>query len=263
MFGKLIKYECKSMGRLLFPLFGITLVMSIFSGLGMKNIEFLNSLYFIKTLVYILTALFAIINLVTLASPFAVSVYRFKTNLFGNEGYIMHTLPITAIQHISAKLIVSVIFELLAIIFVGISTALFSLIMTYFNAWSIFREIYGNVMMCINSEFLAAFAELLVLGIMSFVCFNTAVYAAIAIGHSATEHKVIKSVGAYVLINALTQFISGTIIVPLEVKIDMAGISSLSIFNTVLLLGILSTVIYSTIYIAVTNYFMTKKLNLQ
>ena len=134
------------MGRILLPLFGITIFMSMLSGLGLKYWDSLNTISFMGTLIVLIGVLFAIIIFATLAGPFVVSIYRFKKNLFDSEGYLMNTLPVTSEQNIAAKLTVSIIYEILAFIAAAISGMIFSFVMSYIDAGSIIRSFLNEIL---------------------------------------------------------------------------------------------------------------------
>ena len=263
MLGKLIKYEWKSMGRILLPLFGITIFMSLLSGFGLKYWDSLNTISFMGTLVALIGVLFAIIIFAALAGPFVVSIYRFKKNLFDSEGYLMNTLPVTTEQNIAAKLIVSIIYELLAFVAAAISGMIFAGVMSYIDAGRIIHSFLIEFLPYVTPDMYRTGFEFAVLMIAGFAAFNSAVYAAIAIGHSAAEHKVLKSVLAYVGIYVLTQLVSGTVLIPLGANLELAGMEPMRFINMMFLLAILTEVVYSLICFAVTDYFMKKKLNLQ
>lgn len=263
MLGKLIKYEWKSMGRILFPLFGITLFMSLLSGVGLKYWDSLSKITFMNMLVIVIGVLFAVIIFATLAGPFVVSIYRFKKNLFDGEGYLMNTLPVSSEQNIVAKMIVSVIFEILAFVAATLSGLVFSAVLSYIDAGAIIHSIYNEILPYVTPDMYGASLELAVLCIAGFVAFNSAIYAAIAIGHSAAERKVLKSVGAYVLIYMATQIVSGTVIIPLAARMEAGGMNPVRFMELVFALAILIEVVYSLVWFAVTDYFMKKKLNLQ
>lgn len=251
------------MGRLLFPLFGIAIFMSVLSGLGLKYWDSLNTISFMGTLIALIGVLFAVIIFATLAGPFVVSIYRFKKNLFDSEGYLMNTLPVTTEQNIAAKLIVSIIYEILAFIAAAISGMIFSVVMSYIDAGSIIHSLLNEVLPYLTPDMYVTGLEFAVLMIVGFAAFNSTVYAAIAIGHSAAEHKVLKSVLAYVAIYAVTQLASGTLLIPIAASLSLAGMDPLRFMNLLFLLAILVEVVYNLICLAVTDRFMKKKLNLQ
>ena len=263
MLGKLIKYEWKSMGRLLFPLFGISIFMSILSGIGLKYWDSLNTVSFMGTLIVLIGVLFAVIIFATIAGPFVVSIYRFKKNLFDSEGYLMNTLPVNSEQNIVAKLIVSIIYEILAFITAAISGMIFSGVMSYIDAGSIIHSLINEVLPYVTPDMYITGFEFAVLMMVGFAAFNSTVYASIAIGHSAAEHKVLKSILAYVGIYTVTQLASGTLLFPIVTNLENVGMDPLRFMNLMFMLAILIEVVYNFICLVITDYFMKKKLNLQ
>ena len=107
--GKLIKYDFSDIGKLIFPFYiglgvtgiGIRMLLFALANNGMDEYLkftltlFQSTLYFVYTLV-------AIGSVVML--HYGVIV-RFHRSVYGNEGYLTNTLPISTHQIILAKLI--------------------------------------------------------------------------------------------------------------------------------------------------------------
>ena len=140
MLGKLIKYEFKATYKFMLMLYGILLALSLMLSVGLRlNVQdVINSFtnrFNIGGLIMMIIAvmfmiLFAIISASVLCGMFFYSIVRFKNNLLGNEGYLMHTLPAKESDHIFAKLIVSVIWTIAGVFALMISYGLIVLVIS-------------------------------------------------------------------------------------------------------------------------------------
>ena len=50
-----------------------------------------------------------------LRADLIIQIQRFSKNLLGDEGYLMFTLPASVSQHITAKLVVAVLLDVLSV----------------------------------------------------------------------------------------------------------------------------------------------------
>lgn len=267
MLKKLFTYEWRAMGRYLFPMFGLTLFMSIATGIVM---QFTNTAggAFLSAVLILFTLLYSAIIFVTLCSGFVISIYRFKRNLFDKEGYIMNTLPVTPLQNILAKLLVSVLFEIIAIAVSCMSGIVFLLVLSRFNGITDVFKAIGQLKFYLNAtlmkEFIIFALEMLLLSLAAFAAFNLKVYTAISVGHSSTTHKVAKSIGVYIAIHIISQIIFAAIAAHLFPYIDnVFGILNFQKGSCMILSVSVLLIIYCIIYTAITNYFLKNKLNLQ
>lgn len=267
MLKKLFIYEWKAMGRILFPLFGVALIMSVMSGITFRCYS-LSAPWTVKMILAIACILFGAIIFASLAASFVMSVYRFRKNIFDNEGYLMNTLPVTPMQNILSKLFPAIIFELISGVVAAISGIIFLSIITNFQL--IYRDIpdiFSDLIKSINDSRLSA--DVIILGIeviltfiTGFASLNLQVYTSIAIGHSANEHKILKSVGVYILIFIIIDIFSSLVITPvLNMILSSPGLP-IAASHAFFAVTILASLIYSTIYLVLTNKFIKNKLNL-
>ena len=128
MLTKLIKYDLKSLSRVLIPANILLLIYSFLARCVITS-ELYNDLpYFVIGLgitTYII--LLVLINYITL---FAV-LYRFYKNLFTDEGYLTLTLPVTPSQHLLAKTISGTFWVVLSYAVITISIYMFPVILIF------------------------------------------------------------------------------------------------------------------------------------
>lgn len=266
MLGKLLKYEFKATGRIMLPVYAAAIIMGFISSILFNyktNISFgENNLFTISSLI-VFILLFCLITAAVVLS-FVTSILRFKKNLLDNEGYLMNTLPVTTGQNISAKLITAVFYQIVSVIVACLAGAVFFVGGTEVTVAEVLNSItylfYYAATHLTTQQWIITF-ELIILSLFSLIILNTEMYTAISIGHSANNHKILKSVGAYIVLYIIKNILSSLLILPLVIKYNTTSIQKLP--TALLLLFIAVDIVYFAIYFAITNYFMKKRLNLQ
>lgn len=131
MFSKLLKYELKSVGKWYFALNASIIAISIFLGFSIKtltdyaeNYTTSNPTNFTKLIPIILAIMFGVVVASAWIATLAIIVRRFYKNIFGREGYLTLTLPVSTHQIILSKLIASLIWTAFNTIVVTIGVTL-------------------------------------------------------------------------------------------------------------------------------------------
>lgn len=208
MLGKLLKYDFRSMGKQFAFVWPAVLVLALvnrftFGGLfqeGGADIGLPGQLATGLTfLVY-----WAVI-LATMVLTLVFIIQRFFKGLLGDEGYLMHTLPVKTWQLIVSKLIcgmtaciISVLVALLSVlIIIPVPTA------DLLDFWpELFRALGSQGV----NGFLAPL-ELLLLILVSLVQCCLHLYLAMAIGHLFGKNRIVMSVVAFLAINFVVSFL--------------------------------------------------------
>ena len=94
MLGKLMKYEWKATWKLLIPLNLFIVVMSILAyiTIQLRFFDSDNDLVMMTGMLLLMTYVLSmfVISIVTVI----YLIYRFYTSVYGEEGYLLHTLPV-------------------------------------------------------------------------------------------------------------------------------------------------------------------------
>lgn len=106
MLGKLLKYELKDTSHTFLGLYGITLGLSLIYSICI-SLGFMKSNVLPSVLIVAAICIFVFFALITMIFSFV----RFSSNLMGNEGYLMNTLPVTSSQLVLSKLISFIIWS--------------------------------------------------------------------------------------------------------------------------------------------------------
>lgn len=116
MFSKLLKYELKSVGKWYFALNASVIAISFFLGFSIRSLEAyaqnqsgINSAHFAQFIPIILALIFGVLVAGAWIATLVIIIRRFYKNVFGCEGYLTLTLPISSHQLILSKLLASFI----------------------------------------------------------------------------------------------------------------------------------------------------------
>ena len=218
MTGNLIKYEFRSGMRYIGIIWPALIVSAVLLGIVLKVMGsvfpedpqgILNVLQLIFELVFPL--LYGAIFIAMIVITVFIVLMRFYRGLLGDEGYLMHTLPVKPWQLITSKGIVAV-----AVVAVSIICAVLSIfILVGIN------DMAGLVYAA--KEFFAVLGEeprlilviieaviLMIVGIMKSVY---QIYAAMSIGQLADKHRLLTSLGAYIGISVVLTMLASALFV--------------------------------------------------
>ncbi|MBQ9060879.1 MAG: hypothetical protein IJ128_07035 [Firmicutes bacterium] len=217
MTRRLINFEFRSSFRLLLVIWAALIAMTILmcillrvTGLSSYD-QFIysqNALGLIDGIVHVISwilyvALFAALVVLTVA----IVIARFYRGLLGDEGYLMHTLPVKTWQLITAKGITASC-AVLGSVLVGILSIV--LIANVGKGFSIF-EVLGDIGRGIAEEplLLVIGIEMLILVVLGVLKSVYQIYAAISIGQMSNRHRVLASLGSYIGITVVLSILVG------------------------------------------------------
>lgn len=276
MLRKLLKYEFKASGRILLPIYGALVLLGAVSGIFTGiNPELTWDNRFLSLLQVLLIVIYSALFAASAIFAVIISIIRFKKNLLGSEGYLMHTLPVTASSNIAAKLIVSMCYQILSVV-----TAFVSIFMFILSTWIVCGGIqnfttsdindiliaWDQIKSMLTAQMATNFAfyalETVILSLAAIAGFDLMIYAAMSIGYSFNSNKTAKSVLTYIGFYVATQIINLFLIrifypVASNIPSGYAAPHAFFLGLTVLYL------VYAIVYFFITNYFLKNKLNLQ
>ncbi|MBC3515080.1 hypothetical protein H8K20_01570 [Neobittarella massiliensis] len=266
MLGKLIKHEFKATSRIYLPMFGAVLLLTLVS----KGLLVLQSqISFMDTLAGLSIILYVCVLIAVFVVGFVVMIQRFYKNLLGDEGYLMNTLPVSPASHIWSKFITATVWSIATV-----AVVLLSILILVWN-----REVLATIGHLLHqlvwmfeqvyqAKLLPLVIETIIAMLVGLVSGGFMVYCAIAIGHQVRGHRLLGSIGAYVVLYMTTQILSTGVIMVLGIAmggLDMlnAAIPPINFLHGLMLSTIgLSAVIGVACFIA-TNYLLKHKLNLE
>lgn len=259
MFGKLLKYEFKSLGKWYLSLYAIVAVLSIVLGFW---IRFLVARQEASTvlpeaegwLFGILIFAFALLIGGLMISTFLLVVRRFYTNVYDRQGYLTMTLPVTSHQIILSKLLAAFIWYTLAGLMVLIAALIIgSLAIPSYILPDLMKEIQSALA---TSDF-SILLQILFGGLVSSISGILLTYLAISLGQLFKDHRILMAVVFYFGIS----FAIGVFETIFQISTASYAMSSYN-YNPFPFTIVLHLILIPIFYFG-THYIMAKKLNLQ
>ena len=258
MLNKLLKYEFKSTGRTFLPIYGALLITSFLTRLFVFNKDFSNS-FFLSLFQVVISSLFGFLLMAVFILTLVVSLQRFYKNLLGEEGYLSMTLPVRPWQHILCKSLTSLVWY----IFSSIAAILAFVILAYEKGMlgDFFKAIVTLIRRgSLNAQILTACGEFFLFAALGILAFTMMLYASMALGQLNANKRLLTSFGAFLALNFLVQILMG-VLGNLAVQ-WVFPMSSRWALN-VALLSIVVELFFLAGFFAITNYILSRKLNLE
>lgn len=259
MLRKLLKYEFKSTGRTFLPIYGALLITSFLTRLFVFNKDFSNS-FFLSLFQVVISSLFGFLLMAVCILTLVVSLQRFYKNLLGEEGYLSMTLPVKPWQHICCKSLTSLVWY----IFSSIAAILAFVILAYEKGMlGDFFKAIGTLIRrgSLNVQILTACIEFFLFAALGILAFTMMLYASMALGQLNANKRLLTSFGAFLALNFLVQILMG-VLGNLAVQ-WVFPMSSNWALNVALLLSIIVELFFLAGFFAITNYILSRKLNLE
>ncbi|MGT2865582.1 ABC transporter permease [Streptococcus fryi] len=255
MFGKLLKYEIKAAGKWYFLLYAGALILSIIIGFTinstLKHSAENEMLYVQDTFYFFLTmTLVAIIVGISISTLFLI-ISRFNTNIFGREGYLTLTLPVSTHAVILSKLLTSVFWSLLNSLVLVLSFVLISLPSFALKDVLIILPRLKPYLMTPQAGLFILFALTSVLSAIMLIYFS------ISIGQLFQDRRGLMGFVAYFTIIVIWS------VFDLAIGYNMEFFTPDFVMDTYLISGIIESSISAIIFYIGTYLIIKNKLNIQ
>lgn len=269
MLRKLMKYEWLSTSRKMFPFYILILSVSIINGVYFR-LDQTDS--FLRDMI---TILLKGIYTTIIVSAFLFVIYstlqRFYQNIYGQEGYLYHTLPVKSWQNILAKLSISVLWVIGTVIVLGTGLSVIGIIVSPNVVILLNEEIRIVIPKIIEAislpQLLLLLLEVVMSAILGIVLFYLKAYSVMGLGQTFKEYKILMSVIFYIIFQIIENSIITVIVKTTNIielfRASKMGLEAVHNFHISFITYALFTIIFSTIYFSITKYSIDKKLNLQ
>lgn len=271
MLGKLIKHEFKATYKIFGLLFGALLALTLLT----KFCVYIPDDYKIfKILKIILTVLYVIIVVCMSLFSVVIVLMRFNNNMLKDQGYLSHTLPVKMWQQITAKVLTYMVWVILSVMGTVISLGIF---FTGEGTGKVIRMFVNGL--SDNKKLIPMLICFTVIMIMQIGVNILNFFAAMSLGQIFSKHRTAGAVLFYFILNYALSFISSLLMLvadPLMKKIETidAKLQVASSFGDVMVavqgpmyayMGVLFVmeIFLAVVYFAITNYMLTRKLNLE
>ena len=277
MLGKLLKYEFKSTSRVMWLLYlgliGVALMLGIIVRVGdfagmteysssyiNMNSEAMNSVLRIL-LIFLGISYFLVLTAVMVITTVMI-VLRFYRNILGDEGYLMHTLPVPTTHLLTSKLLISVIWMLLA----GASAVVSGFVFMVSSGFLGFLIREGELIRVIKEVFevlpWTTVILTLVSGLIGIVSSILLFYLSMAIGNMANKNKFLFSVLAYLGLQTVLSIVASIVMVVGGGALFEQIYEAETFFNTINITTIIINVLTAVGCFIATDWILKRRLNL-
>ncbi len=285
MLGKLMKYEWRGMRApliiMLFILGGTTLLSGAL--ILMINPAYDGVIAGFSAMLAIFSFFLYYFGLIGCSIGIALIIaIRFYRTCYTDQGYLTHTLPVTAAQTLAAKTIVAILSNLLIIGAVIVSiVSLVSLGMSHFariiGSYSYSWEaVYGMIFEEMNDQFIASVGMsfmqfmlwMLLFSVIECICGVIFIFACVSLGQLYAKHRVLGAILAYFVLTMLKNTLGYISIIPTYFRffsaIETGAVMTMrSAFGSNMIISMLISVVLAVALYFVNLYMMTKRLNLE
>lgn len=266
MLSKLLRHEFRATGRIMLPVYALLLV----SCGGCTLFGRLLGRYPESTVLSVVQTVFATLFGVTtfgMLLTLVLMVYRFYKNLMTDEGYLMFTLPVSRSQLIWSKLLVALVWSVLSTVLAALAWMAEISVVGRENVFSLIAQGLRSLRQHLSGNLTGCAAALVVLCLVSCLVSFLKFYAAISLGHSFSNHKVLLSVVFYIGFGIVTQTI-GTIFASVGIQIDISpdfwsSLPVTQVFSSLAWAAAGVSALLGAAYYVLTLLMLKKRLNLQ
>lgn len=276
MLKKLYKYDWKSVSMLLFILHAVLIVYTLVGRIGISLIKGSESfqtleisyLWGIVGTFYILG--FALFIFAIIVATVVYLSIRIQKNLFSDEGYLTHTLPVTPSQLLWSKIFI--IWTWSIIDFICVTFSIFTLISYKETLPEILKgtsTFFGTLLGSFGFTNWLEESLTLLAGLTQYFGFYTMLLLfAMCLGNLFKSHKILGTILSFFGLNIVLGFINTmvTLIVPGLSPFMQENITpdTISVYSSRLMIFTLTwNILFSIIFFIGSRYILTKKLNLE
>lgn len=259
MLGKLMKYEFKSTARTFLPIYGALLATAFVTRLmmwGDAGTISMNGNFAYNLISGLVVFLFIALLVATFALSLIVTLQRYYKNLLGEEGYLSMTLPVKPWQHITSKLVVSSVWYIASGIVAMLS---FFILMLSRNFFTEFVRAFGQVFNMINwnADTVMGAIELILMMLMGMACGILMLYASMSLGQLTNKSRKLASFGWFLGLMFVMQMLIGFFSRGFTNMMGHISFHGAAWFSIILML------VFSAAFFFLSNYMLSKKLNLE
>ena len=214
MFGKLLKYDFRSMLKQFAFIWPAALALALVNRFTIDGLDSSSGVG--ETTAGITMLVYMAILMAMFITALVFTIQRFYKGLLGDEGYLMHTLPVKPWQLIGAKLLCAVVTTFLSVVVAVLSIllivpwdqadlqALFQGLGYIFSHWNV-QATHGII----------GLLEFCLMMMTSFAVGYLQLYLSMSIGHLFNKNRVAMSVIAFIAINAVLSAVSNVLLSPI------------------------------------------------
>ena len=205
MLSKLLKHEFRATGRTMLPVYAAVVVLAVLANFSIRVID--RSVHTLLTIFCgLIIAAFVIGIIAAGIMTVVMMIKRFYTNYLKDEGYLMHTLPVSVHELVWSKMIVSVVWFAATFVVIWLVILLTALIQTGtslaqffagFPSWAEIKAMMAEAGIRSGDLWVIGLEMLLAVVVAGlYTCLHF--YAAMSLGHMFAKDKILLSIVFFV-----------------------------------------------------------------
>lgn len=280
MLKKLLKYDWKSVSVLLLILHGVLLAYTLIGRIGIafglsKYGDTLTGsvaeAYGLVSGIYVLLYVFFILAITV--TTYVFLAVRFHKNLFSDEGYLTHTLPVSPAKIMWSKILVSWAWIVIDAAFVVASMLMLLLFKQTFEPFQYAVSEFFSVLSGAYGTQNQIFVILLILTVLVqiFGCYTMLVLFSMCLGSLFKTHKILGAVVSFFGINIMLSIVSTIIMFAVPGWSSTGSVSVTSAANggfiggenSIFLFTFIWNLVLAVLFFLGSRYILSRKLNLE
>lgn len=264
MLRKLLKYEFRSIGRLLLFIYAAVIVVALILGGAFRKVSY-DPGHYPDLLTYSgnsASDIFSIIYMILLMAMVIITlvmiILRFYKNLLGQEGYLMHTLPVPKWMLVASKTITSLIWVLIGIAVSALSLVIILHVSGVTGLWA--GLLNTTVIDFAPGQIVFAICWMLV----SIVAVILRFYFSMAVGNLANRHKFVFAVVVFIAVTIVIAILQNTVISFSVIHMALTkGPNGETFVGAMEIRELIFQIILAAAFFAGTTWILQKRLNLE
>ncbi len=248
MFGKLMKYDIKALGKIIFPLWGALLILGFVFSLGIRFDLTVASSIAVFSLIAIIGVIAAIFTI-----GIIIVIQRFWKGLLKQEGYLMFTLPVSVRSLILSKLFSALLISfgtVVVIVLLGFEVMMISPANTFI--FDYIKQIHIEMPQVKYAAFSIGYAVILILLAMIANIYH--LYAAMTLGQLSNKNRFLFAFASYIILAIIFSVVDYLMLNIIPDLSNLAGGTGSYIFKYILEI---------IAFHIVTETVLTRRLNLE
>lgn len=275
MLGKLLKQELRATGRIMLPVFGALVLLSVLANCSIRLLDLgITDNAFLRFILVFLVVVFGIAVFGVFFITLWLMISRFYRNLLKDEGYLMHTLPVSVHALVWSKLIASLLWFFATALVVALITGISTLIQSGTDIARLLQSIPSwpklRLLLAASGIRLSDLWLLVLEGagaaLLGFFAGCLHFYAAMAMGHMFNRDKILLSIVFFVLLSfAMSVFstMSGVgMFRAVDAMVEVTPRMGVALAQRGLLFGILIEAVQAAVLYFATTLSLRRGLNL-
>ena len=264
MFGKLLKYDFRSMLKQFGFIWPAALALALINRFTLGGLDGSSAVGETAAGIAMLVYVAILMAMFVIAVIFVIQ--RFYKGLLGDEGYLMHTLPVKPWQLVASKLLTAVLATMASVL-----VAVGSIFLIAPMGWSDLMNLFsflGRLFTHWNIQATHAAVgtvEVILLMMASFAVGYLELYLAMALGHLFSKHRAAMSFVAFIGVQVAIRILGNIVLQPVDSLLGslVEGLHGPSGFHATVWIAIAGEAVVSAIYFAGTEYILRRRLNLE